>query len=225
MNCVIVTGASRGIGRHLCDELAGDWEVVGLARTKPDAFPHRFILADVTDPDQVRNGIKGLGLKRVYGLINCAGIASMNLFLTTPMDTARGILTTNAFGTMNVCAAVLPAMIRNRGGRIINFSSIAVGIGLEGESVYVASKAAVEAFGRVLAKEVGGYGITVNTVSPNPVDTDLIAGVDEAKIDSLVQRQAIKRKASFHDILHVVRFYLSEESSLITGQNLVLGGY
>jgi len=150
----------------------------------------------------------------------------MNLFLTTPAATNREVLEVNTLGTMNACAAILPSMIRNGAGRIINFSSLAVKIGLEGEAVYVASKAAVEVYSRVLAKEVGGYGITVNTVSPNPMETDLLAGVAEEKIQKLInEHQAIKRMGEMEDVLNVVRFYLDERSSLISGRNLVLGGY
>ena len=226
MECVIVTGASRGIGRYLCDQLSSDYEVVGVARSIPEAFEHRFYQADVAEPEQLQAGIKALKLRRVYGLINCAGVASMNLFLTTPPRTMRRVLEVNALGTMNTCSALLPAMIRNHKGRIINFSSLGVQIGLEGEAVYVASKAAVEAFSRVLAKEVNSYGITVNTVSPNPMETELLAGVSEEKIKKVINdHQAVKRMGEMDDVLNVVRFYLDERSSLITGQNLVLGGY
>ena len=225
MSSVVVTGASRGIGRYLCDSLSDTFDVVGVARTVSKDFPHRFIEADVTDVGQLKGGIRGLGLRQLYAVINCAGIASMNLFMTTPLETARRMLDVNAFGTMATCHTLLPALIRNGEGRVINFSTIAVSLGLEGEAVYVASKAAVEAFSRVLAKEIGGYGITVNTVAPNPVDTALLAGVDESKIARIVQqKQAINRKGTFDDVLNIVRFYLDERSSLVTGQVIGLGG-
>jgi len=223
---VVITGASRGIGRYLCDQLSADYEIVGISRTVPEGFEHPLIQADVTDADGLRDAAKNPDLRRLYGLINCAGIASMNLFLTTPAATVKKVLEVNTLGTMNACSVMLPAMIRNRGGRIINFSSLGVKVGLEGEAAYIASKAAVEAFSRVLAKEVGGYDITVNTVSPNPIKTDLIAGVPEEKIEKLInEHQAIKRLGEMEDILNVVRFYLDERSSMISGQNLVLGGY
>ena len=127
---------------------------------------------------------------------------------------------------MAACSVFLPALIRNSGARVINFSSIAVGLGLEGEAVYVASKAAVEAFTRVLAKEVGRYNITVNVVSPNPIDTALLEGIDDSKVERIIQNeQAVKRKGTFEDVLNIIRFYLDERSSLVTGQNLVLGGF
>jgi 3-oxoacyl-[acyl-carrier protein] reductase len=226
VSIVVITGASRGIGRYLCDQLSADYQVVGIARSVPEAFEHPSIQVDVTDQERLRQGIKELDLRRVYGLINCAGIASMNLFLTTPAATIRKVLEVNTLGTMNACTAILPSMIRNKTGRIINFSSLGVKIGLEGEAVYVASKAAVEAYSRVLAKEVGGYDITVNVVSPNPMETDLLAGVAEEKIQKVInEHQAIKRMGEMEDVLNVIRFYLDERSSMISGQNLVLGGY
>ena len=226
MKPVIVTGASKGIGHYLAKHLAEDYDVWGLARTVPEGPEARqFIQADVSDRIQVESAIKARRIKRLYGLINCAGIASMNLFLTTPQQTIERIYRVNSIGTMNMCAAVLPLMIRNRGGRIVNFSTIAVDWALEGEAAYVASKAAVEAFSRVLAKEVSNYNITVNTVAPNPVDTSLIAGIDKRRIQRLINdRQTVKRMGECQDVLNVVRFYLSEQSSLITGQRLVLGG-
>ena len=226
MKTVIVTGASRGIGNYLFEHLAGDYDVWGLARTVPDiSDTRRFIQADVSDREQLTLAIKAHHIKEIYGLVNCAGIASMNLFLTTPWQTIEQIFKVNSIGTMNMCAAALPFMIRNHGGRIVNFSTIAVGWALEGEAAYVASKAAVEAFSRVLAKEVSNYNITVNIVAPNPVDTDLIAGIDKRKIQKLIQnRQTVKRMGEFRDVLNVVRFYLDEQSSMISGQRLVLGG-
>lgn len=226
MKSVLITGASRGIGRYLYEQLSTEYEVIGLARTVPAGIQEPFIQADVSDSSELQEGIRKLNVKRLYGLINCAGIASMNLFLTTPLETVRRVMEVNTVGTMNACRLLLPAIVRNRSGRIINFSSIAVNIGLEGEAVYAASKAAVETFSRILAKEVATYGITVNVVSPNPVDTELLNGVAEEQIQALVRNhQAIQRKGELADILNVVRFYLDERSSMVTGQALVLGGY
>ena len=179
----------------------------------------------MSDREQLAIAIKAHHIKEIYGLVNCAGIASMNLFLTTPRQTIEQIFKVNSIGTMNMCAVVLPLMIRGHEGRIVNFSTIAVGWALEGEAAYIASKAAVEAFSRVLAKEVSAYNITVNILAPNPIATDLIAGVEKRKIQAIIQdRQTIKRMGEFQDILNVVRFYLDAQSSMISGQRLVLGG-
>ncbi len=115
-------------------------------------------------------------------------------------------------------------MRRDRYGRIVNFSTVAVRFDLEGEAAYVASKAAVEALTRVLAREFAEFGVTVNTVAPVPIKTDLIAGVPLDKIEGLVQRQAIKRFGEFRDVTNVVDFYLRPESDFVTGQCIYLGG-
>ncbi|NNL30780.1 MAG: SDR family oxidoreductase, partial [Gemmatimonadetes bacterium] len=109
-------------------------------------------------------------------------------------------------------------------GRIVNFSTVAVPLALEGEAAYAASKAAVESLTRVLAKELGSMGITVNAVGPTPIDTDLVRGVPEEKIQALVARQAIGRLGRYEDVTNVVDFYLRPESSFVTGQVVYLGG-
>ena len=224
MQTVVITGASRGIGKFLAQELSTTYDIVGVARTAPTDFAGRFIEADVTDYNSLTAGVKKHELRRVYGLINCAGIASMNLFMTTPPETMRRIIEVNTLGTMNTCHAFLSSLVRNRTGRIINFSTIAVGLELEGESVYVASKAAVEAFTKVLAREVADHNITVNAVSPNPIETDLIRGVDPEKIRGIVEvRQTVHRLGEFKDVANVVQFLMNDESSLVSGQVVGLG--
>ena len=109
-------------------------------------------------------------------------------------------------------------------GRIINFSTVASGIRLEGEASYAASKAAVANFTQTVAKELGNFGITVNAIAPTPVKTDLIKNVPEDKINKLFEHQAIKRLGEFSDIQNLTDFFLKEESRFITGQVIYLGG-
>jgi len=115
-------------------------------------------------------------------------------------------------------------MIRKRYGRIINFSTVATGIRLEGEATYAASKSAVANFTQTVAKELGGYGITVNAIAPTPVQTDLIRNVPEDKINKLFDHQAIKRFGEFKDIRNLTDFFMKPESDFITGQVIYLGG-
>ena len=108
--------------------------------------------------------------------------------------------------------------------RIVNLTSVAVPLKLEGEAIYAASKAAVISLTEVLARELAPMRITVNAVGPGPVATDLIRGVPEQKIKEIVARQAVKRMAEPRDVANVVDFFLSGESEMITGQTVFLGG-
>jgi len=167
-------------------------------------------------------------LRSTYGrldvAINNAGIASMNHSLLVPAATVDRVLGVNVRGTFLVCRESAKLMQKRRCGRIVNLTSIAVPMRLEGEALYAASKGAVETLTRVLAREYGGFGITVNAVGPSPVDTDLIRSVPEDRIGQVVQRLAIKRKGTPEDVFNVIDFFLRPESSAITGQVIYLGG-
>jgi 3-oxoacyl-[acyl-carrier protein] reductase len=110
------------------------------------------------------------------------------------------------------------------GGRIVNVSTVAVPLRLEGEAIYAASKAAVETMTRILARELAPLGITCNAVGPTPIETDLIRNVPREKIDRLIASQAIHRLGQPRDVANVVDFFLRPESDFVTGQVVYLGG-
>ncbi len=226
MDTVVVTGASRGIGRYCANQLhATGYRVVGLARRSDPEAPFEMRSADVSEYSSLAAALADLRRDgQVYALIDAAGIASMNLLVTTPPETIRRIVDTNLLGVIYSCQLLAPALIRHGSGRIINFSSIAVSLGLQGESVYVASKAGVEGFSRAFAREMAGHGVTVNVIAPGPVDTDLISKVPREKIDAIVNRQVIPHKASLEDIWRSVSLLLSTESAMLSGQVLYVGG-
>ena len=225
----IITGTSKGIGRSLAEYYAAAGHaVVGCSRQdvdwKVDNYHHR--VADVTDEKAVKSLFAEL--RRKYGrldhLINNAGTAAMNHSLLTPLSTVRRLLDINVTGTFLVCREAAKLMKASHFGRIVNLTTVAVPLKLEGEAAYVASKAAVLSLTHVLSREFAEFGITVNALGPVPIKTDLIRGVPEAKIDGLVARQAIRRLGTFEDISNVIDFYFKAESDFITGQNLYLGG-
>src|SRR5215210_6311223 len=115
-------------------------------------------------------------------------------------------------------------MKKNGFGRIINFTTVATPLKLEGEAVYAASKAAVINFTQIIAGELAPFGITVNAVGPTPISTDLIKSVPPEKIERLVERQAIKRLGELRDVSNVIDFFIRPESDFITGQVVFLGG-
>lgn len=226
---IVITGTSRGLGRQLVEAyLQRGWTVFGCSRGTCDLHADRYEHheMDVADERSVVNLFAAVrkGGKPLYALINNAGIASMNHALTTPLSTIEQVYRVNVFGTMLCCREAGKQMLLQGNGRLINFGSVAVPYALEGEAVYTSSKAAIESYTRVLANELGDNGVTVNAVSPNPIKTDLIAGVPEEKMTALLNRQAIKRYGVFEDVLNAIDFLLRPESSFITGQTIYLGG-
>lgn len=227
MKTAVITGASRGLGRYCAERLqqTGEWRVVGLARHPDKDAPFEQRPCDVADPNQVAAVFADLRRDReLFALINAAGIASMNLFLTTPVATMERIVAVNLLGTMYCCQWAAQAMIRRGEGRIINFSSIAVALGLAGEAAYVAAKAGIEGFSRSLARELAAHRITVNVIAPGPMATDLTARVPEEKLNALIRRQVVGRRAEPADLYGVLDFLLGESGAMISGQVMPLGG-
>lgn len=219
--CVAVTGASRGLGAFIAKQLAAQgFDVAGLARTEALDQVIPIYGCDVADGDAVRKTARRISKahKPVRAVVNAAGIASMNLVMSTPEQTIEKIIATNLVGTININKSFAKLMVRNGGGRIINFSTIAVSIGLAGEAVYAASKAGVESFSRCFAREVAPHDITVNCVAPGPVDTDLIAKVPSQKIDRIINQQIFREKATPSDIWDVANLLLQPNASRISGE-------
>ena len=227
---VLVTGTSRGIGAALVERFlaAGD-EVFGCGRSPAEravADRYTHYTADVADEQAVRDMFGDIRRKAggLDVLVNNAGIARMNLLTLTPPSDARQIVETNLLGVFNCMHQAVRLMRRSSCGRIVNVTTVAVPLRLEGEAVYAASKAAVESLTRVAARELGPMGITCNAVGPTPIRTDLIAKVPAAKLEALVARQAIPQWATFDDVHNVVEFFLRPDSRMITGQVIYLGG-
>lgn len=226
---MIVTGTRKGIGRYLVDHyLERGWRVAGCSRGEMDDAPagYSHFCLDVADERAVAKMVRSVAAKhgRIDALVNNAGIASMNHILLTPLSTLQNVFNTNVFGTFLLCREAAKAMLPAKTGRIINFATVATPLRLEGEAAYAASKAAVESLTQVMARELASYGITVNALGPTPIDTDLIRGVPDDKMTSLIDRQAVRRKGTFDDVTNVLDFFLRAESDFITGQVVYLGG-
>lgn len=226
---VLITGTSRGIGAHLAGHHLAQGDVVfGCARGEATVTHDRYthVRADVTDQAAVRDLVRTVR-ERAGGLdvlINNAGVAAMNPAALTPFDTAARIVSTNFLGTFALTHAAIRLLRGSAAGRIVNFTTVAVPMRLEGESIYAASKSAVETFTRIVAREIAPLGITCNAIGPGPIKTQLTAGVPAPKIEGLIARQAIARWAELSDVTNVIDFFLRPESSMITGQIVYLGG-
>jgi 3-oxoacyl-[acyl-carrier protein] reductase len=194
---VVITGATRGLGAALAKHHldAGDY-VVGCGRTEPSVTHERYThcCLDVTEPADVEQFFEEF--RERYETLD--------------------VLINNA--------GVASMMRSSKAARIVNITSVAVPLRLQGEAIYAASKAALETFTRIAARELGPFGITCNAVGPSPVRTGLVAGVSSKKMDALIQSQAVRRWAEPSDVVNVVDFFLRPESSMITGQVIYLGG-
>ena len=223
---IIVTGASRGLGNAICKRLISKKiPVLGLARNVND-LNFESITCDVSSYESVKNITQRLrkdGIS-ITGLINAAGIASMNLAVTTPQSVSMNIINTNLLGTIYCCQLIAPLMVRNKTGSIINFSTIAVALGLKGESIYAASKAGVEGFTRSFAREMADFNIKVNCIAPGPIDTDLIRGVTPIQIQKIISQQIMPKQFTPDAVSDLVEILLDPRSNSLSAQVLHIGG-
>lgn len=225
----LITGTRKGLGKSLAKYyLAQGHKVAGCSRGQSTIEHENYLhfSCDVSDEKAVVSMVRQI--KKAFGtidiLLNNAGIAAMNHILTTPYQNAHNVFNTNFFGTFLFSREVAKVMMKQKSGSIVNYTTVAVPLDLEGEAVYAASKAAIESFTRVSAKELGQFGVRVNAIGPTPVKTDLIRNVPENKLQELLDQQAIHRFGEFDDVVNVIDFFNSEKSNFITGQILYLGG-
>lgn len=223
---IIVTGASRGIGLAISSRLSerGE-EVLGISR---NAISSKFATEsiDVTDFKSIKNLSDKIRLsdRKVTAVVNAAGIASMNLALMANPATSANLVNVNFLGTVYSCQAFAPLLVRNGGGSVINFSTIATALHLEGESIYAATKAAVENYSKTLAKEISKFNVRVNCIAPGPIQTDLLRGVTEDQINKIVKAQIIRNKFEKDDVVDLVDLLLDPKAKALTGQVFHIGG-
>jgi len=223
---IIVTGASRGLGQAITERLIDRGEeVIGLARNTR-GLNINAIECDVSDYTSVKNASKEVKRmkKPVKAFINAAGVASMNMAVTTDKSTVQNLIQTNLVGTIYCCQLFAPIMLRQKQGSFINFSTIAVALALKGESVYAASKAGVESFSRTFAREMADFNVRVNCIAPGPIRTDLLRGITDKQIEKITSQQVIQKQFQKSDVCDLVELLLDEKATSLSGQVLNLGG-
>jgi 3-oxoacyl-[acyl-carrier protein] reductase len=182
--------------------------------------------ADVAKEKSVNNLIRNINDKfsSPVILVNNAGITRDNLLMRMKEAEWHDVIETNLGSIFRVTKACLKGMTRARWGRIINISSVVGASGNAGQTNYSASKAGIEGFTRSLAKEIGSRGITVNTVAPGFIDTDMTKLLPEEQKNALLAQIPMKRLGEPDEIAKVVSFLVSEQASYVTGETLHVNG-
>jgi 3-oxoacyl-[acyl-carrier protein] reductase len=234
----LVTGASRGIGAAIADKLgAAGYIVVGTATSQSgaDKISQRLtdaksvgagMVLDVTQTESIEQLLKSV--IEMFGaptiLVNNAGITKDNILMRMKEDEWLDVVNTNLTAVFRLCKACVRPMTKARWGRIVNISSVVGSMGNSGQSNYSASKAGVEGFGRALAKEIGSRSITVNTVAPGFIDTDMTRDLPEANKDALLSQIPLARLGMPSEIAAVVIFLVSDAAGYITGETIHVNG-
>lgn len=236
----LITGASRGIGTACVIALAkcgynivlnynnSEEKAQNLAKIIVDNYKVDVlcIKADVSRKEQVDNMVAQAESKfgTIDALVNNAGIAQQKLFTDTTVDDWNTVINTNLTSVYNVTHAVLPAMIRNHCGSIVNISSMWGEVGASCEVAYSASKAGVIGLTKALAKEVAPSGIRVNCVSPGVIMTDMMSGFDDETLEMIKEDIPLGALGTAKNVADAVSFLLSDKAEYITGQVLSVNG-
>ena len=234
----LVTGASRGIGKAIAAALGSQSAIViGTATTDAGAaaITQRFseqgiagcgFKLNVTDNAEVQTVVKQI--QEQYGapsiLVNNAGITKDNLLMRMKEDEWQDVIGTNLGSMYSVSKACLRGMSKGKWGRIVNVSSVVGSMGNAGQTNYAASKAGVEGFTRALAREIGSRGVTVNSVAPGFIQTDMTDALEESQRDALASQIPLKRLGAADEVAAVVAFLCSEPAGYITGETLHVNG-
>ena len=228
---VFISGASKGIGKTIAYNFAkNNYTVVGTSRQEFE-FDNKLenlipIKLDVTSRDDIKACFDDLNDRGLLPniLINNAGITSDQLFLRMKDSDWDNVINTNLNGVFNLSKIFIKNMVKNRNGRIINISSISGLMGNPGQVNYSSSKAALNGFTKSLAKELGSRNITVNSVAPGFVETDMTSFLDETAKKNVIETIPLKRLGRPEDVAELVLFLASEEASYITGQTISIDG-
>ena len=234
----LVTGASRGIGAAIADALgAAGAIVVGTATTMEGAerITQRFVESkvggrglclDVADAENVVSVVKSINEE--FGapliLVNNAGITRDNILMRMKEEEWSTVIDTNLTAVFRVSKACVKGMTKARWGRIINISSVVGSMGNAGQSNYAATKSGVAGFSRSLAKEIGSRNITVNTVSPGFIDTDMTRELSDSNREMMISNIPLARLGQPEEIASVVAFLAGDGGGYITGETIEVNG-
>ena len=237
-NLAVVTGSSRGIGRSIAEKLLSDNYTVIVTSTNNTSiklfddltskyqnrcFPFVLDISNLESIDNFFSSIKEF-LPKISVLVNNAGITNDNLFIRMSEDEWFNVINTNLNGTFRITKPVIRSMLRNRFGRVVNISSIISSIGNPGQTNYSASKAAINGFTRSLASEVASRNITVNSVAPGFIMSDMTENLNDDVKEKLLKSIPLGRMGKTSDVSDLVSFIISDAANYITGQTIHVNG-
>ena len=234
----LITGASRGIGKAIAMELAARGiTIIGTATTQGGADQISEYLKlkkangigmelDVSERESIERLFSEISerFKEPTILVNNAGITKDNLLMRMKEDEWQSVIDTNLGSMFGVTKLCLRAMTKARWGRVVNISSVVGSSGNPGQTNYAASKAGIEGFTRSLAKEIGSRGITVNSVAPGFIETDMTSTLEGEQVQKLLSQVPLRRLGKPEEIASMVGFLVSEEASYITGETIHVNG-
>ena len=234
----IVTGAGRGIGRGIVEKLAAEGAKVVVSDVDEESARETAgaigggavgLRADVTSKESVEAMVEEVvdRFGRVDVLVNNAGWDRVEPFLKSNESDWERVIAINLYGTLHCCKAVLPVMVEQEYGKVVNIGSDAGRVGSSGEAVYSAAKGGIISFTKTLAREMARYKINVNCICPGPADTPLFAeiGEENPKLKEALQKAIpFRRLALPQDLANAVTFLASDEAEYITGQTLSVSG-
>jgi 3-oxoacyl-[acyl-carrier protein] reductase len=235
---VLVTGASRGIGKAIALTLGGAGAtIIGTATTESGADNISKVFAEknisgkgmklnVTDNEQISDLVKNVNedFESIDILVNNAGITRDNILLRMKEDEWEDIINTNLSSIYKMSKAVLRGMIKKRSGRIISITSVVGAMGNAGQSNYAAAKAGMIGFTKSLAREVGVRGITVNAIAPGFIETDMTDSLPDEQKEALTAQIPMGRLGTADEVAKAVLFLAGNGGSYITGQTLHVNG-
>ena len=223
----VVTGAAQGIGRAIAEILlANGCRVLIWDTQKADVAGAESALVDITQPVQIALAVAALkDNQRVDILVNDAGyLGKTTEFVSHAQSDWQQIVGVNLLGTMQVTQAILPIMIRQRAGRIINLGSLAGKEGLAGITAYSAASAGVIAFTKALSREVARYSVFVNCIAPGPIDTDMIRGLGSEVVDQMINDSPLRRLGQAREVAELVAWLCTDASRFNTGAVFDMSG-
>ena len=234
INSILITGASKGLGSNFAKVLAKDgFRIIGVGRNKDDLkqvisdlpnskLHHDYMVLDITDESQVQEKLKNI---EIYGLINNAGIANTKLLHEETYEDINRIVNTNLIGSLNVSRAVIPKMIENKSGRIVNIASALGHRPLSYVGAYSATKAALIQVTKSQSIELARYNICVNAIAPGYIMTDINRHQLEGKAGEMLKKKIpLRRFADINELDLLISMLLNKKNSYMTGSIITIDG-